>query len=78
MSEIWRERRKDREGEIEKEKREREGEKRKRENNTMVKKTASNVKNRIHEYILYKHDKSIQMVYIYIYVYMYVKGQNTW
>ena len=44
----------------------------------MVKKTASNVKNRIYEYILYKHDKSIQMVYIYIYVYMYVKGQNTW
>ena len=62
------------EREKEKRKREREAEKRKREKNTMVKKTASNVKNRIHEYILYKHDKSIQMIYIC----MYVKGHNTW
>ena len=34
------------------------------EKGTMVKKSASIVKNRVHEYMLYEHDIIIQMVYV--------------
>ena len=54
-------------GEKEKERKraiERERERRERENDTMVTKSASNVKSRIHEYMLYTHDKSNQMIYV--------------